>query len=173
MEPDRRRAVSSYLETFILVAVAAGGSAVVYSAMGRLASGSGGAAFVVTGLDIRQGPYQAVETAVLSNTGTVPLSSFSLSQGGSAAPSFCISMADESSGDPISFTPPPPACGGGVASNPTSLTVSMASPLAPGQSAALTVVVYSAGEFAPGSLYYAVFTAGGASGQASAVATAG
>jgi len=167
------RAVSTYLETFLLIAVAAGGSAAVSSAMGGYVSSAGGAAFVVSGSEIRQGAYVAVERVSLANTGTVELGSFTLTSSIPSSSRYCATLADGSSGEILGFSPPPPACGSGTAADPASVTINPSRAVSSGESAVLTVVIYSPDEFQVGMEYGIVVSSSGAVEEVSAVAVPG
>jgi hypothetical protein len=170
---ERRRAVSTYLETFVLIAVAAGGSAAIYSALGGYASSATGASFAVSGATIRQGTYAAVERISVANTGPVQLTSITVATGISSTPQYCATLVDASSGTAVGFASPPPQCGAGTAADPASITLTPSPAVAPGESVVLSVVIYSPGEFQAGAQYYIVVSASGAAEQVSAVAVPG
>ena len=170
---EQRKAISTYVETFILIAVAAGGSAAVYSALGGYASSASGASFVVSGATIRQGTYAAVERVSVANSGTVPLKSIEVAAGISSAPQYCVALADLSSGAAIGLVPPPPQCGAGTAADPSLITVTPSPPVEPGEGVVISVVIFSSGEFQVGADYYIVVSASGAAEQVSAVAVPG
>ncbi len=169
----RRRAVSTYLETFLLVAVAAGGSAAVSSAMGSYVSSAGGAAFVLSGAVVRQGAYVAVERVSVANTGAVGLGSFTLTSAIPSSPRYCATLADGSGGEAVGFSPPPPACGSGTAPDPASVTIKPSQAVPPGGSVVLSVVIYSADEFQVGAEYGIVVSSSGAAEVVSVVAVPG
>ena len=173
MTRERRPGVSTYLETFILIAVAAGGAAAVFSAAGGYISSAGGASIAVSGLEVRQGPYLAVERVSLTNTGSLRVASFTVTTGDSSAAQYCATLVDESSGSPVAFSAPPAACGSGTSANPASVTITPSRPISQGDSVAITLLVSSADQFQPGVDYNVVVSASGAAEQASAVATLG
>src|SRR5271157_2045385 len=82
LEP--RAAVSTYLEVFVLIGIAIGGSALVYATTTKYQSVAQGAGVTVSQASIRQGLNQAVERLVVANTGTVTFSSFTISTVGTA-----------------------------------------------------------------------------------------
>ncbi len=81
-----RRAVSTYLETFILIGVVVGGSALVYATTIRFSAPvQNSSSITVSDVSIRQGSGVALEKMVISNTGTVSFTSFTITNVGSSS----------------------------------------------------------------------------------------
>jgi hypothetical protein len=131
---ELRAAVSTYIEVFILMAIALAGSALVYVAATSLASSSqGGAAVQISGAAIKQGSGVAVEMMAIANTGTVTITSLTLATAGiSSSATFYLSLLNPSTGSPVSS-----GCGAGT--NPASVPVCYY--LLPGQSVIATVTI--------------------------------
>jgi hypothetical protein len=66
----RRQGIATYLQTFILIAVALGGSLVAYREVSAYASSAGGPAIQVSGVSLRQGAGVTIERLTISNSGT-------------------------------------------------------------------------------------------------------
>lgn len=148
--------MAAYLEAFILVGVAIGGSALVFgSAMGLVSQHGPGIS--VTDAAIRQGGQFALESLLVSDTGDTPLGSFVVSTGGvSAGASYCYTLYDPLTRSVVSSTCPVMAAG------PGSVKVSAAVP--PGR--AVLLVMTLAGEaFQPGSVSRLTVTASGGAQQ--------
>ncbi len=160
-----------YIETFILIGIAVGGSAIVYSAMGGYASSAGGPSVAISDAVLWQGSSTAIERMVVTNTGTTSFASFTVVTARvSSTPSYCITL-QSSSGMPVSFASPPSLCGSGTTGNPGSVTLSPSNAIPPGQSVILTLVIYSSNEVSIGTGYtITLATSGGA--QQEIVATA-
>jgi len=173
LELEQRRAVSTYLETFLLVAVAAGGSAAVFSAMAGYVGTSRGAEFAVTGAEMRQGTYAALERISIANTGTASLGSFTLTSTIPPSAQYCANLVYEPGGGTVGFAPPPPACGQGAAADPASITIVPSEAVASGETVVLSVVIYSSSEFQAGTEYSMVVSASGAAEQVTVVAVPG
>jgi len=76
---SRRRAVSTYLETFILIGVVIGGSALVYATTTKFSAPvQNSSSITLSDVSIRQGSGVALEKMVISNTGTIPFTSFTI-----------------------------------------------------------------------------------------------
>ncbi len=156
MELRRRSAVSTYLEVFVLVGVASGASALVFSMVGKYGASSQGAAVMVTYVSIKQGLNEAVVKLVVENTGSVPFSSFTVSIQGIPAAQFYVSLVNVGTGLTVS---PSPASG----TSPASVTESVSVP--PGQSLAVTIVIVSGTEFTAGSRYSLIVSTSAAAQQ--------
>ncbi len=125
MEPRERRAVSSYLEAFVLIGVAVGGSGIVLQAASTYSAAVQGPSISVTGATIRQGAYLALESLTVYNTGQIPLNSFEVStQKVLSSASYCYSLLDPIAQNVISSTCP------SMSLNPSLVTFS--SSVAPG-----------------------------------------
>jgi hypothetical protein len=66
----RRQAIATYLQTFILIAVALGGSLLAYREVSAYADSAGGPTIQVWGASLRQGAGAAIERLTVSNSGT-------------------------------------------------------------------------------------------------------
>ena len=122
-----RRGVAVYLEVFVLVGVALLGSALVFAAVSKYTSGDGGASVSISDLTIRQGDEAAVERMVVSNTGTVPVSTLEVDTSGvSSGVQFCYVVSDTESAETLESTCP--------TLSSMSPTVSLSAPIPQGQS---------------------------------------
>ena len=150
MRPNRR-GVSTYLEVFLLVGVAIGGSAIVMGSVYRYLWPIGGPTVAVEGATIRQGTDAAVESMLVVNTGDSPISSFVVT---TAQPpqgaTFCYTLLDPASGSPLSTTCPSMQAG------PGSLQVS--DTLVPGAGVEVELVLVG-GAFSVGSMQLLTVTA--------------
>ena len=92
--------MSAYVEAFVLIGIAAGGSAVVLGAALPFASSPTGPSVAVQNESIRQGAYLAIERMTVMNLGQTPLSSFvvSTSQAPNSA-SYCYAVYDVATGE--------------------------------------------------------------------------
>jgi hypothetical protein len=163
LEPRTRRAVSTYIEVMVLMALVLGTSALVYVVATNIsASESGGASVSISLATIRQGADAAIEKVTVANTGTLTVTSFTMTTVGVTSSSSCyLSILNPAIGattsGACSFTGP-------VASGAISLP--------PGQSIIATVTV-DVILFAIGSRYTIVVNAYPAAlATAQAVATA-
>ena len=134
MAPKKLRAVSTYIEVFILMAIVLAGSALVYVAAASIASSSQvGASLQISGAAIRQGAGVAVETMTIANTGAVAITSFTITTAGvTSSATFYLSLLNPLTGSPVSSS-----CGPGT--NPLSVLVCCYMP--PGQSIIATVTI--------------------------------
>ncbi len=157
MRPDRC-GVAGYLEVFILIAVAMGGAALVMgAALGYFAAMGGGSVSVV-GASIRQGPYSAVETLLVTDDSGTALGSFAVTTSGApSAASYCYSVYDTSDRAVLASSCPAPG------SDPGSVRVATA--LVPGATVLVEVVV-SGDAFAVGSSHLVTVTAAEGAQQA-------
>lgn len=154
MEPETRRAVSTYLQTFILIAVASGASVFLYSSLGGYSASLQGVSISISNASVRQGSALAFETVQVANTGTVSISSFTLATPGiSSTASYGVSLENIASGSSSSSS------GTGPASIPLTVTI------APGQSELVTVTIYAGNVFTIGTGYSLYVVASGASAQ--------
>ena len=149
LEPRTRRAVSTYIEVMILMALVLGTSALVYLAATNIsASGTGGASVSISLAAIRQGADAAVEKVTVANTGTVTITSFTMTTVGVTSSASCyMSLLNPAIG---STTSPTCSFTGPVSSGNISLP--------PGQSIIATVTV-DAILFAIGSRYTVLVSA--------------
>jgi hypothetical protein len=153
LEPSERTAVSTYLELFILIAVAIGGSALVYAATYQYQPVVQGPGVTVSQASIRQGLNQAVERMIIANTGTVLFNSFTISTVGIANAQFYVALTDAASGS--SITPPLPQGTTGDNSIAEGMTIS------PGQTIVASITIASSGEFSIGQSYTVVVSISG------------
>ncbi|MCL5672575.1 MAG: hypothetical protein JRN13_03115 [Nitrososphaerota archaeon] len=153
-----RRGVAGFLEVFILIAVAMGGAALVMEAALGYFAAMGGGSVSVAGASIRQGPYSAVETVLVTDTSGTALGSFVVSTSGApSSAGYCYSVYDPS--DQGLLASACPAAG----SDPASVRV--ATPLGSG-AAVLVEVVVSGDPFAIGSSHLVTVTAADGAQQA-------
>jgi hypothetical protein len=171
---DGRRGVSTYIETFTLIGIALGGTVIIYSAMNWYAASAGGPSVAVSGAVLSQGPYAALEKIPLTDTGTTSFISFTIITAGiSPSPSYCVTLTNDAGGA-LGFSTPPASCGSGTTTDPSSVTVTPASAISPGQFVVLSVVIFSSGEFSVGTGYtITVTTSGGAQQTIAATAVPG
>jgi hypothetical protein len=103
LEPSRRSAVSTYLETFILIGIVVGASVLVYAMLGGYSASLQGPSISVSDASIRQGSGLAIETFLLSDTGNAQFASFTLTNAGlsSSTASYGVSLQDQASGSTI------------------------------------------------------------------------
>jgi len=88
-----RAAVSTYVETFVLIGVAVGGAGLVFEAASALTSSAQGPSIVVEAASIRQGAYLAVERLVVYNTGNSAVTGFTVSNlGVSTSSLYCFTL---------------------------------------------------------------------------------
>ncbi len=93
-----RLGVSTYLQTFILISVAIGGSAIVASGVANLPSAAGGPALVISGIQLRQGTENAVLSFAASNDGSGTVTSLTvLNPGVPRTAAFCYTLWNPSS----------------------------------------------------------------------------
>jgi hypothetical protein len=129
-----RSGVSAYVEAFILIAIAAGGSAVVLGAVLPFGSGIRGPSVAIQDESIHQGAYLAIERLTVMNPGQTPISSFvvSTSQVPDSA-SYCYVVYDLATGAESAGTCP------AIATNPSSVAVVY--PLRPGGAAGVVITI--------------------------------
>ncbi|MDG7010038.1 MAG: hypothetical protein JRM71_04505 [Nitrososphaerota archaeon] len=151
MRHKGRGGVSTYLEVFLLIGVAVGGSAIVMSAASRFLGPLGGAGVAVEEAAIRQGADAAFETLVVVNTGGSAFSSFVVSTAQSpGGATFCYALSDPSGGAPITSTCPAMQAG------PGSFQVDY--PLKPGAGVEVELLM-AGGAFSVGSEHLVTVTA--------------
>lgn len=153
--------MAGYVEVFILVAIAIGGSGLVFSAaLSLLGSGTGPGVGIVSAA-IRQGPSGAVETVTVADLGAEPLGAFVVSTSGApAAATYCYSVEDAGGGALISTTCP------AASVDPASVDVAAS---VPAGGAVDVQFVITGASFAQGSGHQITVTAAGGA-QASAFA---
>lgn len=150
MRASRRAGVSGYLETFILIGLAIGGSGIVLGAATGYSSSLQGASVAIDGARISQGSRIAFEKLTVSNTGQAPITSFAVSTlMAPTSASYCYTLANPVTLGTLSTTCP------AMATNPRTLTVAYSIP--PG--GALTVTLQlTGGAFAVGSASQVIVT---------------
>lgn len=160
MRPSPRAAVSTYIEVFLLIALAAGGSGLVFGAGLGVASSAGGPGVSLADATIRQGEYVAVERVAIYNTGKAPFS-FALSTTRvSSSATYCYTLYDPSGAAVVATTCPGAA--------PDAATVDIPTSLVPGKGVLLALTI-SGRAFALGSeCDLTVTTSAGAQGSVAA-----
>ena len=158
LEHRARTAVSTYLEVFILIGVAIGGSALVYATTTKYQPVAQGPGVTVSQASIRQGSNQAVERMVMANTGTFSFSSFTISTvgttGGIPNAQFYVTLTDVATS--ASITPSPASGTTGDSSVTETVTSS------PGQSILASITIVSGSEFTIGQSYTVIVSTSGA-----------
>jgi len=130
----RKRGVSTYLELFLLIGIAVGGSGMVLDASLSLVSPSQGASVDILGASVRQGAYAAFESITVSDVGQKPIISMTVStQPVSATAIYCYSVVNPTSMAVLKSTCPAMTSGPG--------SVGVTSGVAPGQSVLLQLVI--------------------------------
>jgi hypothetical protein len=105
---EPRGGVSAYLEAFVLIGVAMGGSGLVYAAASAYSSSEQGPSDSVAGASIVQGAYFAVERVTVFNTGPTPIASITLStEPVSSSAGYCYALLAPTTMTQISSTCPP------------------------------------------------------------------
>ena len=129
-----RPGVSTYIEAFILIGIAAGGAGVVLEAALGYANAIPGPSVAIEDPSIRQGAYAALETLTVVDTGSGTFQWFTLETTGvPASASYCYSLYDPGNASVLSSDCPPSSSG------PDPLTVGH--PLPPGSALVLTVTI--------------------------------
>jgi len=150
-----RSAVATYLQTLILLAVAVGGSVLVYQTVGVLATDDGGPGVAVAAASATQGADFAVESITVSNTGNSPVTSMTiLNPGLSASNLYCYSVWSQG-GVLLSNSCP------SMSTDPRSVALSFA--LSPGSSVNVQLTLDGGSVFSLGTAYpLTVVTSSGA-----------
>jgi hypothetical protein len=127
--------VSAYIEAFVLIGIAAGGSAVVLDAALPYASSIRGPSVAVQDAGIHQGAYLAIERLTVVNLGQTPISSFvvSTSQVPSSV-SYCYAVYGLAIGAQLAGTCP------AIATNPGSVTIGY--PVQPGGAVGVVITIF-------------------------------
>jgi hypothetical protein len=161
LRPDRKRGVSTFIETFILIGVAAGGSGAVMGAALHYFGSLGGVPISIVGASIRQGTFSAVEsvTLVYSGENSIPSLILSTSQAPSSA-SYCVSLFDSANDTLLKDSCPT------VQTNPG--TVDVTAPLVSGDEVTVQLVI-TGGGFTLGSSHTVTITAEDGSQQSEQV----
>jgi len=126
--------VSAYVEAFVLIGIAVGGSALVLGAALPYVSALRGPSVAVQGESIRQGAYLAIEKLTVMNLGQTPISSFavSTSQVPSSA-SYCYVAYDPATGAQLTGTCP------ATATNPSAVPIGYE--IGPGGAAGVVITI--------------------------------
>jgi len=153
----RRQGVATYLQTFILIAVALGGSLLAYREVSGYASSAGGPTIQVWEASLRQGAGLTIERLVVSNSGNSgsPFVTV-LNPDLAAGATYCYTAASMAGTQEAGTCP-------SMDVNPTSIRV--AAGLTPGNSLVVTVFIEGAAVH-QGGVYPLLVTAPG-SGVAS------
>lgn len=155
----RRSAVSNFLEVFILIGVAVGGSGLMLGAVSGYFGSFDGPSLSLTGASIRQGSFAAVESITVFDSGQAPMQSFVVTtEPAPGSGSYCYSLLDPATRGLIASTCPTMRAGPG--------SVNVSSPVAPGKGVTVELIVMGGG-FAVGSSY--AITVTGSTGSQEAV----
>jgi hypothetical protein len=156
----RRRAVSNFLEVFILIGVALGGSGIVLG-VGLAYASLPNASFSITGLSISQGSYSTIETMTILDSGETQLGPFTLiTQGAPVTSTYCYSVLNPASRALISSTCP------SMAEDPGSVRIAVT--ISPGQGITLELLIEGEG-FILGSSHMVTVTASSGAQQGAEV----
>jgi hypothetical protein len=150
LPPRGRAGASTYLEVFILIGIAVGGSAAVLGAVLPYASAVQGPGVTIEDVAIRQGTYLALERLTVVNSGQSPMPSFVISTS-PASPSapYCYTLYNPATGDQLGGTCPVMAMG------PGSVPVTYSVPF--GQALGIVITIMGAA-FRVGSQYAVTVT---------------
>lgn len=165
--PHKAKGISTYLQTFLLIGVALGGSAIAYKTVYQYSGEAPTQSLAVSNPSIRQGTNFAVERITVTNQGTAALSSFSvLTQGISAALTYCASVWNPQTQTTIINNCPT------MTANPTSVQFSASIPA--GGSYVVVLTILGANAFTVGRSYELTLTSsGGSQAAVGVVATPG
>ena len=149
----RRQAIATYLQTFILIAVALGGSLLAYREVSAFASSAGGPTIQLWDASLKQGAGVAIERLTVSNSGTsefpfVTVLNPDLPRGAS----YCYTVASITGTDESGTCP-------SMDVNPTSIRV--ATNLTSGSTVVVTIII-ERGAVSQGRAYPLLVTAPGA-----------
>ncbi|QQG49007.1 MAG: hypothetical protein HY247_01440 [archaeon] len=145
MRPNNR-GVSTYLQTFILLSVALGGSFAAFRAVAYYPTVISGPSLSISNAEIEQGAGVAIERVTVSNTGPGPLTSvYVLNPGASPALGFCYYAWNPATQASIATNCP---AGG---SNPS--LVQLPFGIGSGGSAVIELTLFSGSAFAAGKTY--------------------
>jgi len=149
----RHHAIATYLQTFILVAVALGGSLLAYREVSAFASSAGGPAIQVLDSSLRQGAGVTIERLTVSDSGTTGFPFFTvLNPSLVPGESYCYTVASIA-GSLEGGTCP------SMDGNPT--TIRVGANLTSGSTAVVTVII-EGGTVLQGRAYSVVVIAPGA-----------
>ncbi len=139
-----RSGVSVYLEVFLLIALASGGTALVIAALGNYGALAQGPGLSLSDPSLRQGNSVALERFTLMNTGAVPLTSFTVVTRGIPPAQYFVTLADPSTGTPVT-----PSTSSGTA--PSTFSESVTVP--PGGALTVSLSILNGAEFQVGGRY--------------------
>ncbi|MGP8125827.1 MAG: hypothetical protein ACLQEQ_08215 [Nitrososphaerales archaeon] len=149
MQLRERRAVSTFIEVFILIGIVIAGTAIVFAAVTKYEPVSQGASLGISDASIKQGSNQAIVRMVVANTGTVSLSSFTISTVGTSAgianAQFYVTLINVATSSTIT----PSQASGTTGDSAITETAT----ISPGQSVLATITIIGAIEFAIGQSY--------------------
>ena len=135
--------MSGYLEAFLLIGIAVGGTGLVFGAVTAYSSQLQGPSVSINSAIIRQGSFMALETLSVFNSGEVPFSYFTVSTSGvSSTVLYCYTLLDPATKSVVYSSCP------GLRADP--MTIGIASPLQPGN-ALLVEIMLSGAVFVVGS----------------------
>ena len=149
MEHRSSKGVSTYLEAFVLLGAVTAGAVLVGAASGLYGGAAQGAALSVPDASVTQGAGGAVERVEVSNTGTIPYSSFTVATQGIPSAQYYVTLTNAATGGSMTASP-------SSGSNPSSVTENV--DVDPGQSVVFSMFVLSGTEFTLGSGYSVTVT---------------
>ncbi len=157
MAPRGGKGISGYLEVFLLIGVALGGSAIVAQAAFTYSASTGGPSLTLSGATISQGAAAAVEELTVYNSGTTRLGPLSVDTAGvPSTAKFCLTVSDPEN-QTVLYSGCPSLTG-----DPAAVAVPLT--LAPGTSAAIELALPGV-QFEPGSVCSVTVTATGGAEQ--------
>jgi hypothetical protein len=159
-----RPGVSTYLQTFILVAIALGGSVAVYRTVSGYEASASAPSLAITSGTISQGAGVGIETVAVANTGPEAVGNLTIvNEGLSQGASYCFIAFSASTRTVVSSSCP------GSSTDPTEVRTGLL--ISPGATMIVEVTVMGKDAFVPGSAYTVVAVAqGGAQASSSIVA---
>jgi len=139
------RGIATYLQTMILLGVAVGGALLVSQSLGSYTS-QGQAGIALTDVELHQGASFAIEAMTVTNTGTSPVQSLTiLNPGALSSAGYCYSLWSPPGGSLVSSSCP------AMTTNPQ--VIPLNSPISPGSSVAIQVLMSGGGVFSAGSTF--------------------
>lgn len=141
----RKRAIATYLQTFVLIAVALAGSLIAYRTVAAYAGTAGAPAVQVWDASIRQDFGVALERLTVSNSGQTTFSSFEvLNPGFASGLSYCYAVTSVSGAVVVQTCPR-------MSLDPSAIRI--ASNLTSGNTVVVVLVLAGAGAVSPGRSY--------------------
>src|SRR5271157_3525070 len=161
-----RRGVATYLQTFILIAVALGGSLLAFREVSAYANSSGGPSVQIWDASLRQGAGIAIERLTVSNSGTTVFPYIVvLNPHLNTGVGYCYTVASVA-GRVVAGTCPT------MVADPTSIRV--ASNLTSGSTVVVTIILQGSGVVSEGTAYPVLVVApGGVASSEQVVAAPG